>query len=650
MKHIKALLIIAVLGTLISCSKYLDVVPDNVATIENIFTLRSSAEKYLNTCYSYMPDNGHPNTNTAFSLAGEVWWPDPINSFNGTYWNIARGLQSVANPLGNWWTGTNYGKAMFDGIRDCNTFLANINKVPELNPYERERWIAEVKFLKAYYNFILFQRYGPIPLIKENMPISSSPEAIKVYRQPVDSVVNYIVQLLDESFANDLLPDRIVGNEGSELGRITKSIVIAFKARVLVTAASPLFNGNTEYANFTDKRGVHLFNSEYSSEKWQKAVDACKAAIDFCTVNGSYSLSTFAGNTGYKINDTIKRQLDIRTAITNKINNPEVIWANTNSPAKDVQTWSMPVLTTAGNASGSRPKGTVGPTINMAEYFYTKNGVPISEDKTWDYANRYALKVAGAADKFYIKTGQTTIQLHYDREPRFYADLGFDRGIWFGNWINNYIISTPGVPSALLYVMARNGEAAARQDATGFCITGYYCKKLINVESSGAADGNFVTGLVTYPYPEMRMAELYLLYSEALNELGGATPDPEAYVWINLVRARAGLPSVQDSWTNFSTNPDKYKTKEGLRDIIQQERTIELMFEGQRYWDLLRWKTAHIVLNTPIMGWDITQSTPQNFYRKVLLFNKNFMMRDYFWPIETKELQINSNLVQNPGW
>jgi len=642
MRHIKTVFIIAVLSILFSCSRYLDVVPDNIATIENAFTLRSSAEKYLYTCYSYMPDNGDFNYNTAFNAADEVWYMDPPMDIDQTFLNIAKSQQNVANPLGNYWSGSNHGYPLFQGLRDCNTFLANIGKVRELNAYERDRWIAEVKFLKAYYHFLLFQRYGPIPLIKENMPISSTPEEVKVYRQPVDSVVNYIVKLLDESFANEMLPDRINGTESSELGRITKVIVIALKAKVLVTAASPLFNGNTDYANFVDNRGVHLFNAVFDATKWKRASDACKEAIDFCTAQ-NYALSTFSGNTGYVINDTIKRELDIRTAITNKINNPEVIWPNTNSMASSIQQYSMPMVLLASTNASNQPKGIIAPTLKMAELFYTKNGVPITEDKTWDYTNRNNLKIATAADKFYIKPGETTVLLNFDREPRFYADLSFDRGIWFGNWINNYSTAV-----ALNYVKIRKGEIAARQGLSNYSITGYTIKKLVNIETSCAVDGNMLGNIVRYPWPEMRMADLYLLYSEALNELNG--PSPEAYNWINLVRSRAGLKTVEYSWTNFSKDPTKYTTKEGLRDIIQHERSIELAFEGQHYWDIKRWKTAHIVLNNPIFGWDITQVAPETYYKEVLLFNQNFAMRDYFWPIETKELQINNNLVQNPGW
>ena len=630
------------LGSLFSCKKYLDVVPDSIPTIESAFTLRTSAEKYLFTCYSYLPNDGSFNDNPAFNSGDEVWYMDPIRDVDPDFNNIARGLQNSASPLGNFWSGTNQGKPMFQAIRDCNTFLANIGKVPDLDQYERERWIAEVTFLKAYYHFYLFRMYGPIPLIKENLPISASPDQVQLYREPVDSCVNYIVSLLDEAAANDLLPDRIVGTENSELGRITKCIVKAIKAKVLVTAASPLFNGNKAYANLKDNKGRQLFNQVTDPQKWERAVAACKEAIDFCQANG-YGLSTFAGNTGYTLNDTTRLEMDIRTAITNKVNNPEVIWPNTDSRAGDMQRYAMADI--APFTSTSNPKSIIAPTLKMAEMFYSSHGVPITEDKTWDYNDRFALKTAGDSDKFYIAKGQQTVNLNFNREPRFYADLGFDRGIWFGNWVNNYNTYASG---GLFYVKGRSGETAARQGASNYSITGYYPKKLVNIETTVASDGNITSNTVQYPWPEMRMADLYLLYAEALNELNG--PEAEAYQWIDLVRSRAGLQSVEESWSNYSTDPSKYQTQSGLREIIHQERSIELAFEGQRYWDLLRWKTAHIELNNAIRGWDISQKDAASYYQPLLLFNQRFSLRDYLWPIEIGEIRINKNLVQNTGW
>src|SRR3546814_11817017 len=66
----------------------------------------------------------------------------------------------------------------------------------------------------------------------------------------------------------------------------------------------------------------------------------------------------------------------------------------------------------------------------MAELLYTENGVPISEDKTWDYADRYNLRIATSDDEA-LQTGYQTVGLHFNREPRFYADMAFDGSKWF---------------------------------------------------------------------------------------------------------------------------------------------------------------------------------------------------------------------------
>jgi hypothetical protein len=578
----------------------------------------------------------------------EVWYMDPPRDVGTDYWLIAKGQQNATDPFGDFWLGERSGKDLWIGIRDCNIFLENIHKVPDMDDYEKERWSAEVKFLKAYYHFYLLRMYGPIPIVKKNLPISSSSEEVKVSRQPVDSCFSYIVQLLDEAASNPNLPDRIIGSaEAAELGRITKTIVLAFKARVLVTAASPLFNGNNDYPGFKTADGQPLFASGSEQNKWKVAADACKEAIEFCQRNGhalykfDTATSSFILGNDSIIKPLLIKQLTLRGAVTDKKSNPEIIWANTSSRADiNIQRWSIPILNT-GATSGSGPKGILAPPIKMAELFYTKNGVPITEDKTWDYAQRFALKTAVAADKFYVKEGEQTVQLHYNREPRFYSSLGFDRGIWFGNWSGNSDATKP-----LLYPKGRKGEYSAKQGHTNFSITGYWIKKLVSLNTAAASDGALT--YENYPWPEMRMADLYLLYAEAMNELNG--PSAEVFKWVNDVRERAGLNSVQDSWTNYSSDPTKYTTKNGLRDIIQQERLIELAFEGQRFWDLRRWKKSHLVLNSPVRGWNILQADAPAYYKEVLLWSQTFKIRDYFWPIEINEILKNRNMLQSPGW
>src|SRR5690606_20069951 len=108
-----------------------------------------------------------------------------------------------------------------------------------------------------------------------------------------------------------------------------------------------------------------------------------------------------------------------------------------------------------------------------------------------------------------------------------------------------------------------------------------------------------------YPWPEIRLADLYLMYAEALNETSGPVSDVHKY--LDLIRKRAGLESVTDSWQKYSKNPAKPTTKDGMRAIIRRERLIELAFEGSRFWDLRRWKESARELNGPVRGWDVSQ-------------------------------------------
>lgn len=653
MKAIKLSMIVLLAIVLQSCQKYLDIIPDNVPTIDYAFHLRSSAERYLFTCYSYLPNNGNPGVNPGFNAADEVWYLYPMNTtgISESVANVAKGLQNTQSPLVNYWNGGNQGKPYFQALRDCNTFLESIDKVVDMEEYEKERWKAEVLFLKAYYHFFLVRMYGPIPLIKENLPLESAPEEVKPYRQPLDACFAYINELLDQAIANESLPDNISGLENTELGRITRVTALALKAKVMVTAASPLFNGgNPGFFTLKDNRGSELFNTTADPQKWMMAAGACKRAVEFAEAQG-FGLHSFGGSFSYTINDTIKTQLDLRTAVTERENNQEILWAFTNSRVSDMQRYLMPqILAGDRGVDAVTPRGTVAPTLKMVRQYYTDKGLPIAYDKAWVGTSDDELVTAVAKDRYYVKKGQVTVKLHYDREPRFYAAIGFDRGIWFGNATNNYnVTQEDGANSGMLYIQGRSGELSARFGVSGYSITSYQVKKLVDIRTIQNPQMP-ATNIYAYNWPEFRMADLYLLYAESLNEVGGYSL--EASKWVNKVRERAGIPTVEDSWDNYSTQPGFYTSKENMRQIIHQERTNELAFEGHRYWDVKRWLTAHTRdnLNGPVHGWDIEQKDPQSFYRPVLLFNQRFAMRDYFSPIQLSELQINTNLVQNPGW
>ena len=283
--------------------------------------------------------------------------------------------------------------------------------------------------------------------------------------------------------------------------------------------------------------------------------------------------------------------------------------------------------------------GNIAPTLKMAEMFYSNHGVPITEDKTWDYNGRFKLRTGTHAYRYDLQEGYQTAALHFDREPRFYADLGFDGGIWYGQGLFND-------DANLFFVSCKKGQPASAQNQSSYSVTGYWPKKLVNFNNV-IGDGTTYT-IQSYPWPIIRLANLYLLYAEAENEASG--PGPEVYKYVNLVRERAGLPTVENAWTNYSGNPAKFSNKEGMRDIIQQERLIELAFEGQRYWDLRRWKKAVDELNKPVTGWDLSQEDASAYYREKVIYNQTFTTKDYLWPIPESELLSNKKINQNPGW
>lgn len=629
----KIIFIAAVILTALNGCDYLDVVPDNTATLEMAFHDRYNAEKFLFTCYSFIPSHGSEYGDPGILAGDELW----INEYvNRDGFRIAKGEQNSDNPLLNYWTGTRSGKKLYVGIRDCNIFIDNIDNVGDLPDYEKTRWKAEVKFIKAYLHFYLLRMYGPIPLLKENISINAPTEEFMGRRAPVDECFKYVLDLMSEA-AEDL-PNK-VPDEATELGRITKPIALAIKARVALTYASPLFNGNSDFSGLTDKEGNKLFNDTYDPSRWQTAVDACKEAIDVCEESGHrlWQLSDFNINRG-TFSLEARRRIILRQAVSERWN-PEIIWGNSSSLVGYYQNRACPVYRTH---TGIYPTNQfLSATLRVAEQFYSKNGVPIDEDKQWDYGTRYDITNVPLNDsiKLYLAPGETTAKLHFAREPRFYSSLAFDRGAWVGNGTDS---------DSPWYVRARIGEPAYKLgERWMYGITGYWPKKMINVESEISQSGWFT--YKTYPFPVIRMADMYLMYAEALNELNG--PSDEAYRYIDMIRERAGLKGVVESWRDNSTTPNKPGAQEGLRSIIHRERLIELAFEGERFWDLRRWKEAKSLMNDPIRGWNtLSIGDATDWYTINTYFVQEFKVRDYLWPISEHDLLTNTHLVQNPGW
>ena len=360
------------------------------------------------------------------------------------------------------------------------------------------------------------------------------------------------------------------------------------------------------------------------------AVVAChKAGIELYEFTDSENIS-----------DVTRRKLSINNAATLRWNK-ELIWGLSSRNDEGLQADCMARLdpNDPTNIWGGRDLGN--PTVEIGNLYYTRNGIPIDEDKTWHYNTRDELRTATTEERYDLISDYTISAAHFDREPRFYAHLAFDGSIW---WLKN---GPSDSDENTWTVKARVGGGQSRLGAYNYSVTGYWCKKLVNYKFKLTTGGSGFTA-ERYPWPELRLADLYLLYAEALNE---CDKGEDAIYWLDKVRERAGLKGVKESWDTYATTK-KYATQTGLREIIHRERTLEMMFEGSRFWDLRRWKEAEKQLNNkPLSGWAIDQESPEGYYNRQTLYTQHFIApRDYLWPIKEQDIIVNPNLVQNPGW
>jgi len=636
--------------TIGSCQKYLDIMPDDVVTVNSMFADRYTVERYLATCYMGLPNAADDNANPGILGAMEMVYNTSQDWSNARGMQLARGLNSsTVNIIDHWQNG------MYAKIRICNDFLAGINTCDDLTTAEKSRMIAEVKLLKAYMHFYLLRYYGPICLLKTNSPVNQATENTYSHREKIDDCYAYVLELLQEVIDSNALPVTIQ-NRVTELGRFTSPVAYTLKAKVLLYWASPLFNGNTEYNSFMNHDNEPFFNQNREETRWEKAAKACDDAILECGK---------AGIRLYKISDYLStrplsaqiKQVNMLRSVVSERWNCEIIWGNSvYAVGEDLQRKSSAVLVAA---EGYMMPQTLSVPFSSVDKFYTKNGLPLTHDKDVNLANQHTVYKYSKGEDFpfdynynkrYIAMDESTAGMNYDREPRFYSTLGFDRGVWYGNSFTDPDGDASVEPPRFIFPKNHYGESASVYNATHYNATGYWPKKLVSLTSSFTSIRDFKT--VSYPYPEMRYADLLLMAAEAWNEVEGATSKVRGY--IDEIRERAGLEGIKESYqkyalAGFKNFPDD---KANMREIIRRERFIELACEGSYFWDIRRWKIAREELNRSIQGWNVLggDNAAEVYYTPTLLYVQSFSFRDYFAPIPEQDIVRNPLLKQNPGW
>ena len=621
---------------------YLDMVPEkDIETIESLFEQRTKVELWWKGLYSELNAIfADIRVNNAYMGADEFVTCQAL--YNSTLYKldglkVADGQQMSQNPYGSIWY------RMYVVIRNCNIFLENIDHTYNMSEEDRNWWKADVKAVKAYVYFELVRHYGPICLVPQNMPVNLPVKDYQLPRQHVDSCFKEIINLLDESMEYVPKHNQRMSNYGHTF---SLEAVYALKAKVLLYAASPLFNGNSFYSDFKNKNGELLFNSTYDRNKWLLAAEAADEAAKMCEEGGRALITGTSG----KESDLLNVMSDIENSMFSRFNNQEYVleWKYANA----FYTFTLPRLVGDKANLDDKALGCLSPSMKMVEMYYTENGLPIDADISWSYSNRYKLG-SESSPKYegVIPMNTSVVNLHLRREPRFYASIAGDRMYWQRG-------TNTAETDYNLLVKAHKGEEPWGTQYDFIIsnswqnINGYWLKKHLFSWFQTQGYSNNLQGNETAAI--IRLAEVFLMQAEAWNEYL-EQPDSRVYDPLDKVRERAGILPVREAWGSYSNNPTKVTTKVGMREIIRQEYNIEFAFEGHRYWNIRRWLIAHQTMNEKQYGWNIIGTTEQAFYNYetgpiVVWSNNKFVApRDYLDPFDAEEILI-SGMVQNPQW
>ncbi|MDR6781777.1 hypothetical protein ABIE26_001735 [Pedobacter africanus] len=616
-KYTYALLLLGMLVAGSSCKKYLDVVPSEYTTGDDVYGNINLAEQALARLYNALP-NEITSDYTAYTDESFHHWYDAAGGVTAYKYNLGSWSEND-NPMGNW-------GGKYQDIRRANIFIEKIEGVPiPLNRADYyalwvPRYKAEARFIRAQFFFELFKRYGAVPLLTKAINVDpGNLEETQVSRNSVDEVVGFITSECDEIL--NTLP---LTQEDAQMGRVTKGAALALKARTLLYAASPLFNGNPMYSGIKNHDGKSLFNPVYDKEKWKKAADAAKAVMDL----GIYNLySPFPNNPV----QNYAAQFYTRDYT-------EAIFCRIMANATTIDGQLVP------NGPPFKGNGKFTPLQEMVDAYEMKNGYPINEP-----GSQYATTGTWSGqlwDGIKNQNVSNISNMYKDRDPRFYASIFFQYAVWRFDAMKR--------PVKLAWWGAGNGQTDGwATSKAGTNPWGYNVRKWISPE----VDRNANTGTGKRNFPIFRLAEIYLNYAEAMNEYMDV-PDASVYQYINLVRNRVSMPALPILSAD--------NTKDGMRRRIQNERRIELAFESHRFWDVRRWLIAKTVDNGEVHGLNARPAAAELaatglnvtseaagvavFYKPTVIQTRTFVDKHYLMPVPQTEIDKDPNLVQNYGW
>lgn len=671
---------------LTSCSDYLDTDKyfKDQQSLEHIFNNKNNTLEWLALSYSRLQgDNieiGHSDNN-------------PTNFCDDMTFNEGNnGDRYRKFKLGEYGDGYSYDTYYknswpwsYVAIRQASVFIHNAHANDELTQDEIDVLIGEAHFLRGYFYWLLIRKYGPVPIMPdEGADFSESYDNLSYPRNTFDECVDFICKDMIE--AAKRLPDR---RDNLNSARPTKGAALAVRAKVLTYAASPLYNGNTEMADFTDKTGRQLISQQYDERKWAVAAAAGKDFLDYNDQAGVYKIHTVgirktAEDTSYPTTiippkcepyssqnfpdgwadiDPFESYRSVFNGELSMAENEEVIFTRgqnnrTNNLIPDGQKGSVEIgvkdLVKHQLPNSLGGWNIHGVTQKQCDAYAMADGTPYDREKVmaqYGPGNEFTT-INNKALHPYDHLPDNGIYMGYaNREPRFYASVAYSGTIWPG-------ASTTEDSYHDQQIFYYRGEQDGRVNSnerwvnTGIGVMKYVHPYDINVGNNASIRDK--------ADPALRYADLLLLYAEALNNL---TTSYEIASWdgtqtytisrdvnemhrgVKPVRMRAGVPDYTD---------EVYADRDQFFNAIVHERQIEFFAENQRYFDLRRWKIAEEHEAEQIYGCNtlMDRRNALQFYNPVRVpkLQTSFSRRQYFWPVSWDELRRNKNLTQAPGW
>lgn len=641
MKHFSKWFIVAFVGVALfvsSCvdqvkfgDSFLEKAPGVAVTQDTIFGKATYARAFLWNTYSKLyyalpvywnTVEGKMNTGI-FEMMSDCW-------HSHTDWNgISRKYYSGSYKAGDEDSSddTRFGytkENCWEAIRAALLFVENVGRVPDMEDAEKKRLAAEAKVIVASRYFDLFRHFGGLPLIKETYDVQPSYE---LPRATVEETVKYMVDLLDEAAATPELPWDLGTDDTNWQGRFTKAAAMGLKCKILLFAASPLFNDDEPYCTEPPQDAVtnhQVWYGAYKPELWEQCWQACDDFFKELQAKGYYELTQATEATAKGYRDAYNK------AYFTRENNKELLISTHISRFSKFNSWDEWQYIFVNSGNGTVITGGLTPTLEFMEMFPMSKGEPFQLNST--------------TNPFYTDNDYNKPT----RDPRLYETM-LVNGTQFGDH------------AAELWIGGRDNINDTEKE-TGKYATGFGCYKFYKEGVNSLKDK-----YLQWPY--LRLAEMYLIYAEALlkskNDLTGAIEQ------VNKVRARVGLGDLA------ACNPDKNLTNDAnaLLEEILRERACELGLEDVRLFDMTRYKRDDLFRkqlhglkiyrndgggNTPWSGSTGNSSTypkPTQFtYEAFPLVNpsrawwSNFSPKWYLSAFPPSEVNKKYGLTQNPGW